>query len=102
MTESGRDRGGGREQQFSCMYNTCICLYVCMYVCTCSQSIERAGEGEGKREGDRTAVGAHDDMTKHLDWVEAWVAILQRNLQSVDNTHSRTHTQEYITRIHGT
>lgn len=74
-----------------------------MYVYICLQTIERAGAeereaGDEKGEADRTAVGADDDMTKHLDWVEAWLAILQRNLQSVDNTH----TQEYITRTHGT
>lgn len=68
---------------------------MCTYAC--SQSIERAGAEEREAGVEEvggylpeTAVGAHDDMTKHLDWVEAWLAILQRNLQSVDNTHTHT------------
>lgn len=74
----------------------CMCTYVCRLLKGLAQKREKQATRKG--EADRTAVGADDDMTKHLDWVEAWLAILQRNLQSVDNTH----TQEYITRTHGT
>lgn len=99
QSERERERAEGERASVRSLHEH---VHVCMCMCyICSPSIERAGECASVRAGrEHTSWGTHDDMTKHLDWVEAWVAILQRNLQSVDNTHTHTHTSTHRSTSH--